>query len=375
MTQHFPTFAYFARRLWWRWRQLRGIGWGAKESTEGVRWTRSNKEAVLHLMAVAADQRIPLAPLLDAYALDAPARDRQRIRRLAERVREGTPLAESLEQNPRLATESTILAVRAGTQSGALGPALRAAMSDSAPDKDGQFHSDLMGNLIYVAVVLAAMSLVFTFMAVKIAPTFEQIMKDMSVEAPAPFRRSLAALSMLVQWWWLGALVLVAVVFLVLTGRLQRWVSRGWLGRLTQPWLGSQTADVLQNLSVVTQAGRPMAGAISTLARYHYCPSVRQRLLFVRNELEHGAGLWPSMQSARLVNARELRLLEAATRVGNVPWVLRQIARRRRLMTWQRRDFLIQMVFPLCILMLGGLVLWFGSAVFLPLVRIMSSIA
>ena len=128
MTQHFPTFAYLAHRLRWRWRQLLGIGWGPKESMEGVRWTRSNKEAVLHLMAVAADQRIPLAPLLDAYALDAPHRDRQRIRRLAERVREGTPLAESLEQNPRLATESTILAVRAGTQSGALGPALRAAM-------------------------------------------------------------------------------------------------------------------------------------------------------------------------------------------------------------------------------------------------------
>ena len=172
----------------------------------------------------------------------------------------------------------------------------------TAPDKDGQFNSDLIGNLIYVAVVLMAMSLLVTFMAVKIVPTFVTIMKDMSVEVPAPFRRGVAAFSMLVQWWWLGALALVAVVFLLLTGRLQRWVSRSWLGRLTQPWLGYQTADVLQNLSVVTQAGRPMAGTISTLARYHYCPSVRQRLLFVRNELEHGAGLWPSMQNARLVN-------------------------------------------------------------------------
>ena len=61
--------------------------------------------------------------------------------------------------------------------------------------------------------------------------------------------------------------------------------------------------------------------------------------------------------------------------MGNVPWVLRQIARRRRLIAWQRREALTQMVFPLCILLLGGLVLWFGSAVFLPVVRIIGSAA
>ena len=155
-------------------------------------------------------------------------------------------------------------------------------------------------------------------------------------------------------------------------GRFNRSLRYGWLGQFTQPWFGNQTADVLQNLSVVSAAGRPLASAVSTMARYHYRASVRQRLLFARNELEHGADLWDSMHRARLLSTNELHLLEAATRVGNLPWALSQLATRRRITTWQRRTALAQLVFPICILMLGCLVLRIALAVFMPLIQMIT---
>ncbi len=373
---YFPTFARLGRRLcppWWR---RSGAGFQAGDGGSEGNWVRGDKEAVLRLMGVAARHRIPLAPILDSFARDVRRRDQPRIQRLAAELASGTPLAEALEQNPRLATDSTLLAIRTGMQTGTLGRTLQAATAPGGDSNtDHQLPGDFTGNLVYVAFVLLTITLLIAFLAIKITPTFESIMHDMHVEAPAAFRRGITALRIFGQWWWLGALAVTGIAFLALSGRMQRSFNRGWLGQLFQPWLGNQTADVLRNLSVVSDCGRPLASAISTMARYHDCPSIRHRLLFVRNELEHNVGLWPSMHRVHLVNGRELKLLETATRVGNVPWVLRQIAMQHRNSAWQRRQALAQIVFPVCIVMLGGLVLWVGLVIFTPIINMIAGIA
>ena len=309
MKQFFPTYIRLAGWLRHGPQRRRESGSMPPPTPLAYRWTSRDRRAILRLMTVAADNRLPLAPLLDAFAWDANSGDGNRIHGLATLIEQGTSLADALEQKPCLASDNTLLAVRTGAHTGTLGAALRAALNNSESDGDGRIRTDLLGNLAYVAVVIAVMTMLISFMAVKIWPTFVSIMSDLNLEQPPVFRQGIAAVHAIMQWWWLGALLLCAVAFLILTGRFNRSLRYGWLGQFTQPWFGNQTADVLQNLSVVCELGRPLASAVSTMARYHYRPSIRQRLLFVRNELEHDAGLWDSMYRARLISADELSFI------------------------------------------------------------------
>ena len=57
------------------------------------------------------------------------------------------------------------------------------------------------------------------------------------------------------------------------------------------------------------EAGRPLPAAISTLARYHFDKSVREKLLFARNEIEQGADDWTSLTESRLLTPQEASAL------------------------------------------------------------------
>ncbi len=54
---------------------------------------------------------------------------------------------------------------------------------------------DFVGNLVYVAFVLLATTLLIAFLAIKITPTLVAIMDDLHVEAPAAFRRGITVLA------------------------------------------------------------------------------------------------------------------------------------------------------------------------------------
>jgi type IV pilus assembly protein PilC len=130
---------------------------------------------------------------------------------------------------------------------------------------------------------------------------------------------------------------------------------------------------VLEKLSVSTAAGRPIAGALSTLARYHFDPAIRNKLLFVRNEVEQGADVWQSMATAGLITPPEVRVLETAERVGNRPWALEQLAAGKERRAMRRLDRLSELLLPMLIVAMGAIVLFQALSVFIPLVKIIES--
>ena len=98
----------------------------------------------------------------------------------------------------------------------------------------------------------------------------------------------------------------------------QRAVVALCVARVVDKYFGPmrdwRSAEVLQRLGAVTAGGRPLPSALSTLARYHFDPAIRHKLLFARNEVEQGADLWQSLATVRLVNPAEATVMEVATR-------------------------------------------------------------
>jgi type II secretory pathway component PulF len=111
------------------------------------------------------------------------------------------------------------------------------------------------------------------------------------------------------------------------------------------------------------------------LARYHQDASLRRKLLFVRNEVEQGASLWPTLQRVKLLTAAEVALVQSAEKVGNCAWAMAQLAMLKRRRVRRRLEFLGQLLHPAAVLVLGGVVFAMFLSVFVPLTKMILSSA
>lgn len=325
--------------------------------------TSTQSQSLLRIIALAIEQRLPLAPLLQAFAEDQDGVQRWRVQRLAGLLEEGSSLPSALEQVAHVLPEEHVLAIRFGTQSGTLSMTLRNLVEDSGSLEDIRTKERLRGTFIYPTVVLLVILMIAIFLMLKIGPVYRQIMYDFGVESLA-FEWVIYIGNLFAIYWWL-----VVGAGLLLTWILwTEWPGRSLRRGLIRPWFDMRSVDVLQNLSVVTEAGRPIPGAISTLARYHYDPTLRQDLLFVRNEVEQGADLWATLRTVKLLTPADVALMLASEKVGNRAWAMAQLATCKRRRMRRRLDLLGQLVEPAAVLLLGGAVFTMCLGVFAPLV-------
>ena len=366
MPLQFPTF----RRLWQRFLAFCRVrdtdrpfaSWWPR------RTTLAQRQAVLRLVAVATEEKLPLAPLLEAWADDERGVQRRRLRRLAALLQAGTPLPDAVEEVPDVLCEEDVLAIRFGAQSGTLTAAIRAALDAATPDPLGR-TTGFRRTFVYTCTVLCVAVPVVTFLHIKIVPELVGILQDFSLMAPTALVWSIDLTRLIVDFWWVGALALIAVALALSSARPGRFVRHTLLARLFGSLRELRSAEVLQKLSVAMTAGRPITGALSTLARYHFEPGIRHKLLFVRNEVEQGADVWQSMGTVGLITPPEADLLATAERLGNRPWVLQQLARGKKRRTQRRLERISDLLLPVVVFLIAVFVLLEALSVFVPLTQ------
>jgi type II secretory pathway component PulF len=357
----FPTFRRilgfrFPSYGWWPWRTT----WGQRRS-------------LLRLIVAATEENLQLSPLIGAWAADENGRQRQRLYRLAELLQAGTPLPDAVEEVRGVLGDEEILAVRFGMQSGTLAASIR--------DLLNRPNSALLvrkprwrKSLIYLCVLAVISFFIVAFSQIKIVPQLNSIFSEFDIAPPESLKWNIHFADIFTKYWLLFALAIIAMCWLVFSSWPGRQLRRGMLGRFVRPLRELRMADVLQKLSVATQAGRPIAGSISTLARYHFDPMLRRQLLFIRNEMEQGADPWQSMVKVGLLSPPEARLLETSERVGNRSWVLHQLALLKSRTTTRRLAHWSEFAVPAVTILMGAFVLFQALGMFSSLSHIINSV-
>ena len=335
--------------------------------------TDSQRRSLLRLIAVAVEENLPLGPLIESWACDEQGAQRGRLVKLARLLKSGRPLADAVEEIPGILREEHVLAIRFDSQMGTRTAAVRQLLDDSEPVPGNPVHR-VRRDLLYVVTVCVIGLLFIAFMNLKIIPVFQKIMSEFSLPPPAAFEWSLSAARTLARFWWIGATALLGLIWCMLSTRAGRFIRHSIFGRLLAPIRELHASDVLQKIAIASQAGRPLAGALATLARYHFAPTIRHKLLFVRNEVELGAEVFSSMTDVGLLSPAELRVLKTADRVGNRPWVLKQLATVKESRTCRQLARAAEFVLPALVLLLSGLVLVQALAIFTPLVTLIQGL-
>jgi len=335
-----------------------------------VRAQRTRQQTMLWTLAVAAERSIPLYPAIEAVARERSGLAAQEVRALARLVQEGIPLPQALAIVGRMVPEDALVPIQVGQELGALPEGLRLATSPSGWQQ--LVWDQTAGKLAYLSWPLLFFPGIIVFMMLKIAPAYQKIFVDFGMELPTLSRYMIGMFGNHPGIWaWVGLLAALLGLYALL-----RYVGAitwdlppmGWVTR------NLHTARVLESLAMTAERGKPLPKIVATLARAYPKYSIRRRLQTVLVEVANGGDLSGSLRAARLISRADAAMLDAAQRVGNLAWALRELADGKRRRLAYRVQAWLQVLFPASILCLGVFVLFFWVGFFLPLIALIQKL-
>lgn len=323
--------------------------------------------SLLRLLSVAHSERLEVMPLIANLAAEHRGGYRRRLHRLANRLADGTPLVDALEQTPDVLRDETVLAIRFASQTGTLNSTY-AFLVDSDHSASNRVVATLRQMFFSTIAVVVIFCCLLSFLMVFITPTLENILEESGTDTRAstlwPFRTLVDCSNFVANYWPLWLLAAVIIAFLYLSAWSRRCFRRVIATRWVRSAAEGRSAGLLHLLAFAVEAGRPLPAALSTLARYHFDRNVRQNLLFARNEVEQGADFWSSLAEARLLTRQEADAIANSSCRRSRAWAMRRLADWKIDELTRSVESRIALLRPLITLVLAGFVLLVCSAMF-----------
>ena len=342
---------------------------------EGSRkYWASQQYALLWLLTVSAERSMPLVPAIEAFARERGGKFGRRTKRLAAALNAGVPLPDALDRCPGLLPRCALPIVRVGCASDALAPALRQAATTY--DLYESIWAAINGKIAYLLLLPAFGIAILTFIMFKIVPSFEKIFKDFGTTLPAMTQLLLRVSYFNVNYWFLffpfyllglWLLVYVMMRYFSLTD-----VDLPGIARLVRRLDSAQILDIL---ALVARQQRPLPEGIAALAQSYPKKDIRRRLRQAMADIAAGRDWCESLREQGLIRRPELALLQAAQRVGNLPWALTEMADSVRRRLAYRVQAAVQILFPPAVIVMGLVVMFIVVALFLPLISLIQKLA
>ena len=301
-------------------------------------------------------------------------RYRRRLRLLARRIDGPATLVPSLEKTPDALSDEVVLAIRFGSQSGTLTQTYDYLLESEKPLVG---YSETMRNSYrgYWIALAGSIALLFAFLMSFISPTLIRTIKELGLRPPNSIRFLQMTWELVSNnFLWL-CLACVAIAWVVWSSNTRRFFGRQVVDRLFRRRPLSRSAQLLRMLSVAVEAGRPLSGSLSTLAKYHFDKKIRQRLLLARNEVEQGVHAWSSLVDAKIISTEEFQALNHASSNSVQSWTLRSLANVKQEMADQRVAIRTAFLHPIAILVFATFVLLICYSLFSVLTNLIQSVA
>jgi len=168
-------------------------------------------------LATLLNAGLPLTQSLRTVAEQADSKQLALIlNQVINSVEGGIALSEALAKHPKVFNDVYIALVAAGESSGTLDRALERIADQQ--EKDADMISKVRGALVYPIIVTLVISAVVVFLLTTVVPQIELIYKDFDKELPFLTSILIGFANILINYWWLILIVLVAVGFF-----LGRW--------------------------------------------------------------------------------------------------------------------------------------------------------
>jgi type II secretory pathway component PulF len=333
------------------------------------KYMAAERRSLLWALAIAAERGIPLEQAARAFATERAVQNGLRTARLADLLEAGAPLPNALTLARQPLPTDTLLAARLGAETGDMAAALRMAI-----DHDSRLESivrTLLARLFYIAGVAFIGLTVTSFILVKIVPVYATILGDFGVVIPVITQLNIDAANAFVRFWPLTLPLYALFIFWFLLG-LSYYLggSRYELPLFHQFWRRCDGALVMRSLALTVTQQRNLHATIFMLSKQYPKKSVGDRLARASRQIDNGVAWSEALCGVGLISHADAAVLQAAERVGNLPWALDEMADSALRRFALRLRMMLNIAFPLVVLSFGAVVLLITVGMFLPLVSL-----
>ena len=299
-------------------------------------------------------------------------------RDLKQEVTEGRSLSDAMARQPRVFSDLYINMVRAGEQSGSLVEVLRRMAHHF--QQFAEVQAKLASALIYPAMVICmGIGLVLFFMIVMM-PQFTKIFDGFNIELPLPTRMLIGLSQFLSGYWWLlGLLIIVA---LILFKRFQASAEGGqkldeW--KMKMPVFGKVVklnlfGQFARTLGTLLQNGVPVLTALKITEQVLPNRLIKEAVAKTREAVTDGKTLAQPLAQSKLFPQLMVDLVRIGEETGDVPGALNNLADTYEGELAIALRLMTQLLEPVLIVGMGGIVAFLLLSIFLPLFRLISQI-
>ncbi len=339
-----------------------------------ARLRASRQEALLALLAIAAERGMPLDAAISAFADQFGGRSRRRILGVAAQLRAGRSLGLALSQPKRVVSSDAILMVRVGEAVDALPAAIRMTASNRAA-RVGNWTS-FASQLAYLLALLSVAEAISSFLLYFIVPKFEAIFRDFGVPLPGITIFMIRISHLLVRYGGLAGLIVIGQVILLL---YLPFSYGGWMNYrvpIFDRLMGRRHAAlVLRAISLALEANRPIGKAMEILAADYPARWYRRRLARVSDDIDSGGDWIQALWRRGAIRRADAEVLGSAASVGNLSWACRELAATTERRQQLRMQMILQAIFPLAVLAVGLAVAVLCLGYFVPLVNLIQRLS
>jgi general secretion pathway protein F len=249
---------------------------------------------------------------------------------IAERVNEGSSLADALAAHPRVFPPLYVNMVRAGEASGALETVL-GRMADFM-DKQIELRSKLGSAMIYPIVMTVLGAAVVTLLMVKVVPQITAMFEDMNAELPWNTKALIFVSDAVTGYWYLIIAGLIGGVYLF---RYWRRTEGGQLVGdrflLTAPVLGDLMRKIAvtrmaRTLSTMLASGVQLLEALDIVRTLVGNVVLERVIRDARDNIREGEGIAPALKRSGEFPPLVTHMIAVGERSGQLEQMLNNVA-------------------------------------------------
>lgn len=365
---------------------LRGIGYTLLEIKEQ---TALNKDIELPFlgnpkakdMAVFCRQFVSIlragVPISTVLSMMAQQTENKKladaVRKMEADIEKGATLAGSMRKHPNIFNNMLVNMVAAGEESGNLEESFR--QMEVYFEKANRTKASVKKAMIYPSVLIVVMIIVAFVMMTSIIPKFLSTFADMDMELPLPTRIMMVTCDWFVAWWWLLAIVLVAIA---VGGFLFNRTNRGqhFFGFFTRKIpvvkslvIRSACATFCRTLSLLLSSGITLTDSMEMVANNMTNIYYKEALLKVRTQVAEGWQLHTALQETGLFPPLVYNLVGVGEETGELQQMLSKTADYYDDEVEQATQNLLSLMEPCIILIMAVFVVIIVLSIYLPMLN------
>jgi len=298
---------------------------------------------------------------------------------VADEVEGGSSLSEGMARYPKAFDELYCNMVKAGETGGMLDLVLERLAEFR--EKAAKLKRKIISALIYPVAVLSIASLILAGLIKFIIPSFIQMFEDLEVELPLPTRMLLNITNWVTSYWYV---VLVSPVAIFV---LAKAITSTRTGRLVVDWMkfhvplfGSimnkgAVARFTRTFGTLIGSGVPILEALNISRDTAGNAVLARAIQRVHNSVREGDPIAPPLGQSKVCDDIVVNMIDVGEETGNLDSMLMKIADNYDSEVDTAVEGLTSLMEPILVIGLGAVVGFIVISLFLPLIKLMSSLS